>query len=164
MKRRYFVQAGAAMVGTVWLSYYVTGRSKVMATANNKFEITKTDEEWRQLLTAEQFRVLRKHGTEVAGSSPLDKQYNKGTYACAACKLPLFTSKTKFNSRTGWPSFYEPISGAIATTLDNSFFMARVEVHCSRCGGHLGHVFDDSPAPTGKRYCMNGVAMEFTEG
>ncbi len=163
MKKRYFIQAGAAMFGTAWLSHHFTGKSKVMATAKNEFEITKTNEEWRQILTAEQFRVLRKHGTEAPGSSPLDKQYNKGTYACAACKLPLFTSNTKFNSNTGWPSFYEPVNGAIATTVDNSLFMTRVEVHCSRCGGHLGHVFDDGPAPTGKRYCMNGVAMKFTE-
>lgn len=163
MKKRYFIQATAAMVGTAWLSHYFTGKSKVMATAKNEFEITKTNEEWRQILTPEQFRVLRKHGTEAPGSSPLDKQYNKGIYTCAACKSPLFTSTTKFNSHTGWPSFYEPVNGAIATTVDNSFFMTRVEVHCSRCGGHLGHVFDDGPAPTGKRYCMNGVAMKFTE-
>jgi peptide-methionine (R)-S-oxide reductase len=108
--------------------------------------------------------VLRQHGTEHAGTSPLDKQYRQGTYVCAACNLPLFTSKTKFNSRTGWPSFYAPIGGASATTVDKSLFMTRVEVHCRRCGGHLGHVFDDGPAPTGKRYCMNGVAMKFVEG
>jgi peptide-methionine (R)-S-oxide reductase len=164
MKKRYFLQAGAAMVGTAWLSHYFTGRSKVMATAKNEFEITKTEEEWRKILTAEQFRVLRQHGTERAGTSSLDKQYDKGNYACVACNLPLFTSETKFNSGTGWPSFYAPIGGAIATTVDKSFLMTRVEVHCRRCGGHLGHVFDDGPAPTGKRYCMNGVAMKFTEG
>ncbi|NJM21223.1 MAG: peptide-methionine (R)-S-oxide reductase MsrB [Richelia sp. RM1_1_1] len=164
MKKRYFLQASAAMVGAAWLSQYFTGKSKVMATAKNKFEITKTDKEWRNILTPEQFRVLRQHGTERAGTSPLDKQYGKGTYACAACNLPLFTSNTKFNSGTGWPSFYAPINGAIATTVDKSFLMTRVEVHCRRCGGHLGHVFDDGPAPTGKRYCMNGVAMKFLEG
>lgn len=132
-----------------------------MTTANNEFEISKTEEEWSQTLTPEQFRVLRKHGTERAGTSPLNKEYGTGTYVCAGCGLPLFTSETKFNSGTGWPSFYKPIEGAIATTIDKSFFMTRIEIHCSRCGGHLGHVFDDGPAPTGKRYCMNGVAMNF---
>ncbi|BAY21194.1 hypothetical protein NIES2100_09440 [Calothrix sp. NIES-2100] len=161
MKKRYFLQAGAAIVGTVWLSRYLTGRSPVMAIAKNQFEITKTDEEWRKILTPEQFSVLRKHGTESAGTSPLDHQYAKGTYVCAACSLPLFTSETKFNSGTGWPSFYAPIDNAIGISVDNSFLMTRVEVHCRRCGGHLGHVFDDGPAPTGKRYCMNGVAMKF---
>ncbi|MFH7026765.1 MAG: peptide-methionine (R)-S-oxide reductase MsrB [Heteroscytonema crispum UTEX LB 1556] len=164
MKKRYFLQAGAAIVGTAWLSRYLTGRSQVMATAKNEFEITKTEEEWGKILTPEQFRVLRKHGTERAGTSPLDKQYGKGTYACAACGLPLFTSSTKFNSGTGWPSFDAPIQGAIATSVDKSFFTTRVEVHCRRCGGHLGHVFDDGPRPTGKRYCMNGVAMKFIAG
>jgi peptide-methionine (R)-S-oxide reductase len=163
MKKRYFLQAGAAMVGAAWLSRYFTGRSQVMATANNEFEITKTDEEWRKVLTPEQFQVLRKHGTERPHTSPLDKQYSKGTFVCAACDLPLFNYDTKFDSGTGWPSFYRPIEGAIATTVDKSLFMTRVEVHCRRCGGHLGHVFDDGPAPTGKRYCMNGVSMKFIE-
>ncbi|MBW4612197.1 MAG: peptide-methionine (R)-S-oxide reductase MsrB [Desmonostoc vinosum HA7617-LM4] len=160
MKKRYFLQASAAIVGTVWLSHHLTGRSRVMAT-KNEFEITKNDQEWRKILTPEQFRVLRKHETERAGTSPLDKQYAKGTYVCAACDLPLFISATKFNSGTGWPSFYAPIDRAIGTSVDKSFFMTRVEIHCRRCGGHLGHVFDDGPAPTGKRYCMNGVAMKF---
>ncbi|PLZ98375.1 peptide-methionine (R)-S-oxide reductase [Fischerella thermalis CCMEE 5268] len=133
-----------------------------MATSNSeKFEINKTEEEWRKTLTPEQFRVLRKHGTERAGTSPLDKNYADGTYVCAGCGQPLFTSETKFNSGTGWPSFYAPIEGAIGTTVDRSFFMTRIEVHCSRCGGHLGHVFEDGPAPTGQRYCINGIAMEF---
>ena len=132
-----------------------------MATSNSGFEINKTEEEWRKSLTQEQFYVLRKHGTERAHTSPLDKQYAKGTYVCAACDLPLFSSDTKFNSRTGWPSFFDPIEGAIGTSVDRSFFTTRVEVHCGRCGGHLGHVFDDGPAPTGKRYCMNGVALKF---
>ena len=132
-----------------------------MTVTNNKFEITKTEEEWRNILTPEQFYVLRKHGTERARTSPLDKQYDKGTYVCAACDLPLFSSETKFNSGTGWPSFNDPIAGAIDISVDKSFFMTRVEVHCRRCGGHLGHVFDDGPKPTGKRYCMNGVSLEF---
>ncbi len=128
---------------------------------NDSFEVTKTEEEWRKILTPEQFQVLRKHGTERSHTSPLDKQYAKGTYACAGCGLPLFSSETKFNSGTGWPSFFDPLQDAIAISVDKKFFMTRVEVHCRRCGGHLGHVFDDGPAPTGKRYCMNGVSLNF---
>jgi len=131
-----------------------------MATTET-FEITRTEAEWRAMLTAEQFRVLRKHGTERAGTSPLDKQYARGTYACAGCDLPLFKSDTKFDSGTGWPSVWAPIDGAIRTTSDRSFFMTRTEIHCRRCGGHLGHVFDDGPKPTGLRYCMNGAALKF---
>jgi peptide-methionine (R)-S-oxide reductase len=126
-----------------------------------KFEVTKTDEEWKKQLTPEQYYVLRKHGTERAGTSPLDKIYAPGTYACAGCDLPLFSSTTKFDSRTGWPSFYAPMEKAIGTSVDKSFFTTRTEVHCRRCGGHLGHVFDDGPKPTGLRYCMNGVALKF---
>ena len=125
------------------------------------YEVTRTDEEWRRMLTPEQFRVLRKHGTERAGSSPLDKEYRKGMFLCAGCDRPLFSSDTKFDSGTGWPSFYAPLEGAIGTSEDNSWFATRTEVHCARCGGHLGHVFNDGPAPTGLRYCMNGVAMKF---
>ncbi len=125
------------------------------------FEITKTEAEWRKALTAEQYRVLRKHGTERAGSSPLDKEYGRGIFACAGCDLPLFASETKYDSRTGWPSFWAPIEGAIRTSTDRSFFSVRTEVHCRRCGGHLGHVFEDGPKPTGLRYCMNGAALQF---
>jgi peptide-methionine (R)-S-oxide reductase len=125
------------------------------------FEVTKTDAEWRATLTPEQYRVLRKHGTEPAGTSPLDKQYARGAFACAGCDLPLFESTTKFDSGTGWPSFWAPIDGAIHTTTDRSLFMTRTETHCRRCGGHLGHVFDDGPKPTGLRYCMNGAALKF---
>lgn len=132
-----------------------------MTISNSESEIPKTEEEWRKVLTPEQFHVLRKHGTERAHTSPLDKHYDQGTYICAGCESPLFSSDTKFNSGTGWPSFFNPIEGAIATSVDRSLFMTRIEVHCSRCGGHLGHVFDDGPAPTGKRYCMNGVALKF---
>lgn len=124
-------------------------------------KINKSDAEWKALLSAEQYRVLRKHGTEPAGTSPLDKVYAEGTYACAGCQTPLFVSGTKFNSRTGWPSFYQPLPNATATSKDTGYFMTRTEVHCARCEGHLGHVFEDGPAPTGLRYCMNGVAMTF---
>lgn len=132
-----------------------------MNTENNQFEINKTDAEWQETLTPEQFRVLRKHGTERAGTSPLDKEYGTGTFVCAGCGTPLFSSETKFNSGTGWPSFYAPLEDAIATTTDRSLFMTRTEVHCSKCGGHLGHVFNDGPRPTGERYCMNGVSLDF---
>lgn len=125
------------------------------------FEITKTPEEWKKLLTKEQYYVLRDHGTERAGTSPLDKVYSLGVYNCAGCDLPLFSSETKFDSRTGWPSFFKPLDNAIGTSVDKSFFMTRTEVHCRRCGGHLGHVFEDGPKPTGLRYCMNGVALKF---
>lgn len=134
-----------------------------MALSNQQnFEVIKSVEEWRKVLTPEQFRVLREHGTERAGTSPLDKNYDEGTYVCAGCGTPVFTSDTKFNSGTGWPSFFAPIEGAVDTSIDRSLFSTRIEVHCHRCGGHLGHVFDDGPAPTGKRYCMNGVALSFT--
>jgi len=136
-----------------------------MATKNDSSEvsneITKTEAEWQAILTPEQFRVLRKHGTERAGTSPLDKIYDDGTYVCAGCDLPLFSAETKFNSRTGWPSFYDYLPNSVETSIDRSFFSTRTEVHCRRCGGHLGHVFNDGPAPTGERYCMNGVAMKF---
>jgi peptide-methionine (R)-S-oxide reductase len=121
----------------------------------------KTEEEWRKALTPEQFQVLRQHGTERAGTSPLNFEKRSGTFTCAGCGQPLFTSDTKFESGTGWPSFFKPIEGGIATTTDHSYGMTRVEVHCAQCGGHLGHVFPDGPRPTGDRYCMNGVALDF---
>lgn len=133
-----------------------------MAISENQYQIQKTEQEWQEALSPEEFRVLRKHGTERAGTSPLDKVYDQGTYVCAGCGQPLFPSDTKFNSGTGWPSFYQPLENAIDTTVDRSLFMSRTEVHCSRCGGHLGHVFNDGPKPTGQRYCMNGVSLKFT--
>ncbi|MEO8039072.1 MAG: peptide-methionine (R)-S-oxide reductase MsrB [Betaproteobacteria bacterium] len=132
-----------------------------MGAVNEQFEIVKTDAQWRKELTPEQYRVLRQHGTERAGSSPLDHEKRVGSFVCAACDLPLYASSTKFDSGTGWPSFYRPLPNAIGTSVDKSFFSVRTEVHCHRCGGHLGHVFEDGPQPTGLRYCMNGVAMKF---
>jgi len=123
--------------------------------------IEKTDDEWKKTLTPEQFHVLREHGTERAGTSPLNVEKREGIFMCGACGQPLFTSDTKYESGTGWPSFYRPIEGAIGTTTDRSYGMTRVEVHCSQCRGHLGHVFPDGPKPTGERYCMNGVALKF---
>ena len=120
-----------------------------------------TDRQWRERLTPEQFRVLREHGTERAGSSPLNEEKRAGTFHCAACSQILFSSATKFESGTGWPSFWAPVEGAVQTTVDRSYGMTRTEVHCARCGGHLGHVFSDGPQPTGLRYCMNGVALGF---
>jgi len=132
-----------------------------MSKAKETFPVQKSETEWQQKLSAPQYHVLRKHGTERAFSSPLDKQYGDGVYHCAACGKKLFDSKTKFNSGTGWPSFWVPEDNAVGTTTDRAFFMTRTEVHCADCGGHLGHVFDDGPAPTGRRYCMNGVSLEF---
>jgi peptide-methionine (R)-S-oxide reductase len=133
----------------------------VAEAASASFEIEKTDEEWRRSLTPDQYQVLRKHGTERPFSSPLDREKRPGTFLCAACDLPLFSSKAKFDSGTGWPSFFEPLPNAVGTSVDKSLFVTRTEIHCRRCGGHLGHVFDDGPKPTGLRYCMNGVAMRF---
>jgi peptide-methionine (R)-S-oxide reductase len=128
-----------------------------------RFQVMKTDAEWRQVLAPEQYQVLRKHGTERPFSSPLNDEHRRGVFLCAACDQPVYRSETKFESGTGWPSFYEPIDGGIATSTDYKMILPRTEVHCSRCGGHLGHVFKDGPAPTGLRYCMNGVAMKFKQ-
>jgi peptide-methionine (R)-S-oxide reductase len=155
MDRRYLLAGAASLAVLAGLSWtYGKDRKKV-------FEITKSDDEWRKLLTPMQYKVLRDHGTERPHSSPLDREKRKGTFACAGCDLPLFASETKFDSGTGWPSFYKPLENAVGTTDDRSLLMLRTEVHCRRCGGHLGHVFDDGPKPTGLRYCMNGVALKF---
>jgi peptide-methionine (R)-S-oxide reductase len=141
------------------------GRSGGRGNAAEKpFAVALSEEEWRRRLSPAQYRVLREHGTERAGTSPLDKQYDTGVYTCAGCGQPLFDSSTKFNSGTGWPSFWAPLGDAVETHSDRSFFMTRTEVHCNRCGGHLGHVFDDGPQPTGQRYCMNGVSLDFRPG
>jgi peptide-methionine (R)-S-oxide reductase len=125
------------------------------------FEVVKTDDEWQETLSPTQYSVLRQHGTEPRGSSPLNKEKRAGRFLCAGCGQPLFSAETKYESGTGWPSFYAPMNDAVGMTVDRSHFMTRTEVHCRRCGGHLGHVFDDGPAPTGRRFCMNGAAMTF---
>ncbi|MDA1235794.1 MAG: peptide-methionine (R)-S-oxide reductase MsrB [Acidobacteria bacterium] len=131
------------------------------AESGAKFEVTHTEEEWKEILTPDQFYVLRKQGTERAGTSPLNKEKRKGTFVCAGCNLPLYSSETKYESGTGWPSFWKPLDNAVGKSEDRSWFSMRTEIHCRRCGGHLGHVFDDGPKPTGLRYCMNGAAMNF---
>src|ERR1051326_4735017 len=147
-----------AALGTGALSLRLQAGTKA---APQSFEVTRTPEEWRKLLTPAQYAVLREQDTERPFTSPLNNEHRKGTFTCAGCDLPLFSSDAKFDSGTGWPSFYAPIEGAVETSRDFKMILPRTEVHCGRCGGHLGHVFDDGPEPTGKRYCMNGVAMQF---
>jgi peptide-methionine (R)-S-oxide reductase len=147
--------AGAALFGLRWMN-----DEEAMAETKT-FEVTKTAEQWKQQLTPSQYNVLRNHGTERPGTSPLNQEKRKGLFACAGCDLPLFSSDTKYESGTGWPSFWQPLPDAVGTKSDRSMLMNRTEVHCHRCGGHLGHVFEDGPKPTGLRYCMNGVAMTF---
>ena len=132
-----------------------------MSAAQEQFPVQKSEEDWKRELDAAQYQVLRQHGTERAGTSPLNNEKRKGTFMCAGCGQPLFPSDTKYESCTGWPSFFQPLEGAVATSQDRKFGMVRTEVHCSKCGGHLGHVFPDGPEPTGERFCMNGVALKF---
>lgn len=139
----------------------MTTDKKADKKADKNFEVTKTDEGWRTSLTPDQFQVLREHGTERAGTSPLNVEKRAGTFVCAGCGQPLFSSDTKFESGTGWPSFWKALEQSVETSVDRSFFMTRTEVHCSRCGGHLGHLFPDGPQPTGLRFCMNGAALTF---
>jgi peptide-methionine (R)-S-oxide reductase len=137
------------------------GSAAVAARADEAFEVTHTEDEWRKLLTPHQFAVLRKEATERPFTSPLNLEHRKGVFNCAGCELPLFASDVKFDSGTGWPSFSQPLPDAVGTTHDRSFGMLRTAVHCRRCGGHLGHVFGDGPQPTGLRYCINGLALKF---
>jgi len=158
--RRAFWMAGVALGALMATNGFC--EAETMTTTTTEIDFRKlTDADWRKRLNPAQYDVLRKHGTERAGSSPLDHEKRKGIFACAGCELPLFSSDTKFDSGTGWPSFYEPLPNAVGTKSDRSLFMVRTEVHCRRCLGHLGHVFDDGPPPTGLRYCMNGVALKF---
>jgi len=154
-RRAWLVGGGSvALLGGLW---WTQGPDASAAS----FEITKSDDEWRRLLKPAAYKVLRQHGTERPFTSPLDAEKRKGTFACAGCDLPLFSSETKFESGTGWPSFYRPLPNAVGQSSDRSLIVPRTEVHCRRCGGHLGHVFEDGPPPTGLRYCINGVALSF---
>lgn len=158
--RRNFITRTLGLLGLAGLA----AKAGPAEAAAETFEITKSEAESKKILTPAQFDVLRKEGTERAFTSPLDKEKRTGVFACAGCDLPVYSSAAKFNSGTGWPSFTAPLDKAVGTRIDRSLFMSRTEVHCRRCGGHLGHVFDDGPAPTGKRHCINGVAMTFKPG
>ena len=159
LDRRGLLAGGA---GTGLLAYFAAATSGcAKPAAAEKFEITLTDAEWRKRLTPAQFNILRREGTEPPFTSPLNKNKKKGVYSCAGCALPLFSSSTKFESGTGWPSFWQPLPKAVGTRRDGGLGMERTEVHCRRCGGHLGHVFNDGPEPTGLRYCMDGLALTF---
>ena len=157
--RRSFV--GLLLAGALTPFASACGRE---ATAKESFPFSLSETQWRKRLTQAEYRVLREEGTERAYSSPLNEEKRSGTYACAGCGNHAFSSRTKFESGTGWPSFYRPLKGGVGTSTDYKLGYPRTEVHCARCGGHLGHVFDDGPAPTGKRYCMNGVALDFIPG
>jgi peptide-methionine (R)-S-oxide reductase len=156
--RRHFFYAGTAATALV---VGRLARPHAARAASHAYEVTRTDDEWRKLLTPEQYYVLRHEGTERAFTSALLNEHRPGTFGCAGCDLALFSSKTKFESGTGWPSFWAPLEGAVDEAEDRSFGMTRTAVSCHRCGGHLGHVFTDGPKPTGLRYCMNGVALKF---
>ena len=156
MTRRAWLVGGSsvAVLAALWWTKGPDARA-------GSFEVVKSDDEWRRLLKPEAYKVLRHEATERPYSSPLNGEKRPGIFACAGCDLPLFSSATKFESGTGWPSFYQPLANAVETSIDRSLLMTRTEVHCRRCGGHLGHVFEDGPKPTGLRYCMNGVALTF---
>jgi peptide-methionine (R)-S-oxide reductase len=158
MTTRRMLLAGAGAIAVLAALRWSSADDEAVA---GSFEIEKSDDEWRRQLSAAQFNVLRRHATEQPYSSPLNNEKRNGTFVCAGCDLPLFSAGTKFESHTGWPSFFQPLANAVGTSQDHAYFMVRTEVHCRRCGGHLGHVFPDGPPPTGLRYCMNGVALKF---
>jgi len=158
MNRRALLMGGTALLAMGVVGYF---RMPSANAVEGDFEISLTPEQWRERLSPAAYTVLREEGTEPPFSSPLDTEKRDGIFACAGCELPLFDSTTKYDSRTGWPSFYQPIAGAVGESTDYKLIYPRTEVHCARCGGHLGHVFTDGPQPTGLRYCMNGVAMVF---
>jgi peptide-methionine (R)-S-oxide reductase len=166
--RRQFLTFAAVTIGlapvVAWFGCRADVEADLSGPPEGRFPVQKTDAEWRALLSDEQYRVLRAHATERAGSSPLNGEKRAGTFVCAGCGNALFESTTKYESGTGWPSFWEPLPDAIGTSVDRTFLMVRTEVHCARCGGHLGHVFPDGPRPTGLRYCMNGDALTFVPG
>src|SRR5688572_16663234 len=161
MNRREMIGAAAGLVAGGAALLWGGGRAQA---ASGRFEVSYSDAEWRRRLGPQRYAVLRQAATERAGSSPLDREKRAGTFICAGCALPLYSSRAKYDSGTGWPSFTRPLPNAIRTRADDSLFARRIEVICRRCGGHLGHVFDDGPPPTGKRWCMNGLAMKFVPG
>ncbi|MEQ9693705.1 peptide-methionine (R)-S-oxide reductase MsrB [Shimia sp. SDUM112013] len=155
MQRRVFLTGATALIGGALLSARPSGATQ------KAFEVTRTEAEWRAMLTPLEYKVMRKEGTERAGSSPLDKVYDPGMYHCRGCDLPLYSSKHKYDSGTGWPSFWKAQKNAIGTKPDRTIWGVHTECHCRRCGSHLGHIFDDGPKPTGKRHCINGVSLVF---
>jgi peptide-methionine (R)-S-oxide reductase len=159
-RRALLITGAGAAIGALFLGFRFGGKAAIAATKST-FEVQHTEAQWRSLLTPAQFDVLRREGTEAPYSSPLDHEKRRGVFACAGCALELFSSATKFDSGTGWPSFWQPLANAVNQRSDTTLGMVRDEVHCRRCGGHLGHVFDDGPPPTGLRYCMNGAALKF---
>jgi peptide-methionine (R)-S-oxide reductase len=163
-RRQLLFVLGSAAVLTPAVAWLAGPGTSGAGLADQTFPVQKSDEEWRRQLTGEQYDVLRRHSTERPFTSPLDREKRRGTFVCAGCGHKLFSSTTKFDSGTGWPSFWQPLPDAIGTSMDRALFMVRTEVHCARCGGHLGHVFEDGPQPTGLRYCMNGDAMTFIPG
>ncbi|MEO7430533.1 MAG: peptide-methionine (R)-S-oxide reductase MsrB [Dokdonella sp.] len=160
-RRQWLLAAGAAAGGYAVLRFATSGTLVANAAPAESFEVSHSDETWRTLLTPQQYAILRQEGTERAFTSPLNEEKRRGVFACAGCSLDAFSSETKFESGTGWPSFWKPLPNAINQRSDRSLGMVRDEVHCRRCGGHFGHVFDDGPQPTGLRYCMNGLSLKF---
>ena len=161
LNRRKTLLLGTSAAAMILLSHTMRGAKSAQA-AEQVYQVTHTDAEWRKLLSPAQYDILRQQGTEPPFSSPLLNEHRKGVFHCAGCSLALFSSETKFDSGTGWPSFWQPLPNAVLTSSDSSLGMDRTEVHCRRCGGHLGHVFPDGPPPTGLRYCMDGLALTFT--